>query len=171
LVEVIVAMLISCIMITAVMGVAITGVRSGGPKNMRRILADQAISQLSGQLKEYVTACGCSPSSGVCPVGPCTTSGTGLDGPNKSPGVTGAATWYLAGSPGSPAGSTIVDSQGARWALTAGVHTLTNVLPAIEAAPYSGNISYTVTWAAGVGAVPGPTDVPSVTFNANWTEP
>jgi prepilin-type N-terminal cleavage/methylation domain-containing protein len=173
LVEVIVAMLISCVMITAVMGVAITGVRSGGPKNMRRILADQAISQLSGQLKAYVTACGCSPNTGVCPVAPCTTSGTGLDGPNSS--NVGVGTWYLSGAPGAEVGgvaTTIVDSQGAtKWALTTGVHTLSNVLPAIEAAPYSGHISYTVTWAAGVGAIPGPTDVPSVTFNATWTEP
>lgn len=167
LVEVVVAMLISCVMVTAVMGVAITA-KQGGVKNTRRLQADQAISQLSAQLKGYVTACGCNPQSGSCPAPACTT----IPGPNTANG-SGVASWYLNGAPGA-GGTSIVDSMGSKYALTCGTHKLSNVLPAIEASPFNGNITYTVWWPPGqpnCPALPGPSGAPIVTFSATWTEP
>ena len=165
LVEVIVAMLISCVMVTAVMGVAITAKQSTG-ENMRRLQADQGIAQLSGQLKGYVTACGCNPQTGSCPAPACTT----ILGPNTA--NAGAATWYL--NSDNPAQNSIRDSVGDKYALMCGNHVITGLVPAIEAAPYNGGIRYSVWWPPGAPncpALPGPTGAPIVTFSANWTEP
>jgi prepilin-type N-terminal cleavage/methylation domain-containing protein len=166
LVEVVVAMLISCVMVTAVMGVAITAKQST-VHNARRLQTDQAISELSGLLKNFVTACGCNPSSGSC-TGASPTACTMITGPNTA--NAGVATWYLNNYPGA-AGLPIVDSLGNTYALKCGTHKLSNVLPAIEAAPFNGNISYTVSWPGGCPNLPGPTGTPTVAFNAYWTEP
>lgn len=167
LVELIVAMLISCVMVTAVMGVAITAKQSGGSKNMRRMLADQAIAQLSGQLKGYVTACGCSPQTGACPAPACTT----ILGPHATNG-NGVNTWYLHSD--NTAADPIQDSMGDKYALTCGNHVLKGVVPSIEAAPYNGKITYSVWWPPGsptCPALPGAVGAPIVTFTASWTEP
>jgi type II secretory pathway pseudopilin PulG len=182
LVEVVVAMLISCVMVTAVMGVAITAKQSSGPKNFRQILANQAIAQLSGQLKGYVTGCGClCAQNGTCDATKCAdpalcAGGKGLNGPNSN--NTCNATWYLNGSVGAAdpttgAPQSIMDSQLNAWALASGPHTLSHVVPAIEAPPFSGNISYTVSWPPGscAGGYPGPTDIPTIAFTAKWNEP
>ena len=176
LVEVVVAMLISCIMITAVFGVALTSKQSTG-KNERHLLFDQGIAQLSGQLKSYVTACGCVP-GGSCPTGPCNGPGE-IDGPNTnfhwSP-----ATWYLDGAPGAN-GATIHDypnppsscgSFGTPqkvWALASGAHYITGVVnsgtPPLDQSPFCGYIMYTVAWPGPPATVP-----PQVTFTATWND-
>lgn len=168
LVEVMVAMLIGAVMVTAVLGVSVTA-KTGGAKSTRRQMADQGIAQLSAELKQYVTACGCKKSSGDCslPAGGCTL----VTGPNSN--NAGIATWYLNGAAG--AVGNISDSMGNVWALTCGAHTIRGVVPALEAAPYNGSITYTVAgWpsaAACTASAPGPNDTPVITFSANWTEP
>jgi Tfp pilus assembly protein PilV len=169
LVEVIVAMLISCIMVTAVMGVAVTS-KQGGAKAMHRMMFNQGIAQLSAEVKQYVTACGCIKSTGVCPAPDCTQ----ILGPNTN--AAGVATWYINGAAGATASGlagTITDSQLNVWALSCGNHTITGVVPTLEAAPYLGSITYNVTYPIGGcnGNPPTATDVPTVTYTASWTEP
>jgi hypothetical protein len=149
------------------LGVAATS-KQGTVKSNHRTAYNQAISQISAQLKNYVTACGCD-KGGACPAPNCTM----ISGPNSN--ATGTvASWYMNGSPG-PSGN-IVDSAGNVWALKCGVHTLTNLVsagtPNLEAAPYGGTMSYTVTWPGGSCAgIPSMTDAPAISFTANWTEP
>ncbi len=158
-------MLISAIMVTAVMGVAITA-KQGGGKDQRRMMFNQGIAQLSAQLKAYVTACGCNPTGGACPAPACTM----ILGPNRFSNA-GVATWYLNSS--NPALNPVKDSMGNVYALTCGAHTVTGVVPALEAPPYNGAITYTVAWPGGVCPNPLPPvgSAPQVTFTANWTEP
>lgn len=170
LVEVVLAMLISCIMVTAVMGVAVTA-RQGSGKSIHRMMFDQGISQLSAEVKQYVTACGCLKSTGACPSPGCTQ----IPGPNTN--VAGVNTWNLNGAVG--AGGTLLDSAsygGAGqnvWALSCGSpHVVTGVVPTLESSPYNGSITYNVTWPSGCTAsLPLATDTPLITFTANWTEP
>jgi len=168
LVEVMVAMLIGSVMVTAVLGVSVTA-RTGGAKSTHRQMFDQGIAQVSAELKEYVTACGCKKSNGDCssPAGGCTL----LSGPNTN--NAGIATWYLNGAAG--AGGNMTDSQGNVWALACGVHTITGVVPTLEAAPFNGRISYNVVGWPGAGActasAPGTNDTPQIQFTASWTEP
>jgi type II secretory pathway pseudopilin PulG len=175
LVEVVVAMLIACVMVTAVMGVAVTS-KQGSAKNMHRMMFDQGIAQLSSEVKQYVTACGCRADTGVCPAPSC--ADPGILGPNTAGGITGVNQWYLAGAEG-----TFVDAATAPppagaprsiWALACGDHYITGVVPSLEAPPYNGYIMYSVGWPT-IGActvgLPGINDAPTITFTANWTEP
>jgi prepilin-type N-terminal cleavage/methylation domain-containing protein len=164
LVEVMVAMLIASVMVTAVLGVAVTATK-GDTKSSHRQLMNGALTQLSAQLKNYQTACGCYKSNGDC-----TSSGgcTEILGPNSN--NAGAATWSLNGAPG-PAGNLADTSFGNSWALACGVHNVTGLVPALEAAPYSATVSYTVTWPTCSAAVPALNESPSISFNTNWTEP
>ena len=186
LVEVVVAMLISCVMLTAVMGVAVTA-KQGGGKSMHRLAFDQGISQLSAELKSYVTACGCRADTGACPGGGLCDD-PGINGPNTN--RAGVAQWYINGAPGAGTTGKLIDtyngSAGADvWALACGDHVITGLFPpppsplALESAPYGGSIKYTVGWpdinAAGVGScavgLPGINDAPTIKFMANWSEP
>ncbi|MBI3564678.1 MAG: hypothetical protein HY079_05730, partial [Elusimicrobia bacterium] len=156
LVEVIVAMLISCIMVTAMFSVALTQ-KSGSGKSDRRVLANQGMAQITAMLKGFVTGCGCDPTTGVCSNtnGDCTM----LTGPNTA--NAGVATWYMNGGG-------ITDSMGNVYALTYGTHILTGVLPAwFEAAPYTARVQYAVTNTQTVNGRP----VPKVVVTVNWTEP
>jgi len=168
LVEVMVAMLIGSVMVTAVLGISVTA-KSGGAKSTHRQMFDQGIAQLSAELKQYVTACGCKKSSGDCslPAGGCSM----VLGPNTN--NAGIATWYLNGAAG--AAGNISDSMGNVWALACGAHTIRGVVPTLEAAPYNGAITYTVLgWPSGAACTataPGNNDTPAITFTANWTEP
>ena len=175
LVEVIVAMLISCIMVTAVMGVAVTG-KQGTGKGMRRMMFDQGIAQVSAEVKQYVTACGCTKNAGAaCPAPACTQ----VLGPNTN--NAGVATWYISGAPGAVPPGTIVDAGvvgGATrntWALSCGPHYITGVMNGgavdLEANPYQGYILYTVNYPSGCAGIPLVNDTPSITYTANWTEP
>jgi prepilin-type N-terminal cleavage/methylation domain-containing protein len=175
LVELIVAMLISCTMITAVMGVAVTS-KQGGGKAMRHTLFNQGIAQLSAEIKQYVTACGCTKAAGsTCPAPQCTT----ILGPNINVG--GVNTWNINGAAGAIVGIPITDAAvyggggRATWALSCGNHVLTGVMngstPSLEAPPYNGSITYNVSYPSGCAGLPLSTDVPEITYTANWTEP
>jgi type II secretory pathway pseudopilin PulG len=160
LVEVIVAMLISCIMVTAMFSVALT-TKQGTGKSDRHLIASQAARQITSQLKGFVTGCGCNAISGVCSVAgnDCTM----VLGPNTS--RNGVATWYFNSPTAVPP---ITDSMGDVYALTVGVHTISGLLPVwFEGAPYSARVIYTVTQLTTVAGRP----VPQVDVNVNWTEP
>jgi len=165
LVEVMVAMLIGSVMVTAVLGVAVTATQ-GSAHSSHRQAFNQGIAQISGELKNYVTACGCIKTTGACPAGPCTM----IQGPNASNGTN---RWSLNQAPGPGPGGTITDSLGNVWALTCGTHVLSGIVPSMENATYGGSISYTVSWPVGGcnATVPTATDVPTISFAANWTEP
>lgn len=176
-------MLISCIMVTAVMGVAVTG-KQGGGKSMRRVQFDQGIAQLSAEVKQYVTACGCTKNPGsACPAATCYYPGPPpIQGPNVN-NAPGAGTWYINGAPGSLGGTTIADAGSVgslgtgrnTWALSCGPHYITGILnggtPNLEAPPYNGYILYTVNYGSGCGGIPTVTDTPQITYAASWTEP
>jgi len=177
LVEVVVAMLISCVMVTAVMGVAVTA-KQGGGQQAHRMMFNQGIAQLSAQVKEYVTACGCNASTGVCPSPGC--ADPGISGPNTGPGITGVNQWYLQDTSVNPG---IYDLDGppngggvarTTWALACGDHYITGIVPALEVPPYYGYIHYQVGWpslgSCTVG-VPAMNDMPVVQYTAVWTEP
>ncbi|MFI5348495.1 MAG: hypothetical protein ACHQ2Z_03040 [Elusimicrobiota bacterium] len=161
-------------MITAVMGVAVTA-KQGSGKAMHRMMFDQGIAQLSTEVKEYVTACGCDACTGFCPSPAC--ADPGISGPNTL--NAGAAQWYLNGAPGAGATGKLIDSMGDVWALTSGAHQITGMFPTtpaamnLEAPPYVGKIVYTVAWPAGCPGtgVPGINDAPTIKFMANWSEP
>jgi prepilin-type N-terminal cleavage/methylation domain-containing protein len=179
LVEVVVAMLISCVMMTAVMGVAVTA-KQGGGQQAHRMMFNQGIAQLSAQVKEYVTACGCSAATGgTCPSPGC--ADPGISGPNTGPGITGVNQWYLQDTSVNPG---IYDFDGppnaggvarATWALSCGDHYITGIVPALEVPPYQGYIHYQVGWptlgTCSVPGVPGKNDMPVVQYTAVWTEP
>jgi hypothetical protein len=150
--------------VTAVLGVSVTA-KTGGVRAMHRQMFDQGIAQVSTELKEYVTACGCRKNTGDCsaPAGGCTL----LPGPNSQ--GAGVGKWYINGAAG--AGGNITDTAGNVWALKSGAHTLRGVVPSLEAAPYNGSITYTVTWPSNDGLPLAPTDAPAIQFSANWTEP
>lgn len=168
LVEVMVAMLIGAVMVTAVLGAAVSATQ-GTAKSNHRAALNQGIAQVSAELKNYVTACGCVKSTGACPAGNCTL----ISGPNSN---NGANTWSINLAPG-PSGTITDLDYGNGWALACGInggtHRLSGVVPALEAAPYNGQISYTVSWPVGgcSATVPANTDAPAITFNATWNEP
>ncbi|MDE2143607.1 MAG: prepilin-type N-terminal cleavage/methylation domain-containing protein [Elusimicrobia bacterium] len=157
LVEVIVAMLISCVMVTAMFAVALSTKRATG-KSDRHLIAAQAARQITSQLKSYVTGCGCSTAAN----GTCSSTNNDcsfMTGPNTC--RSGVATWYIGCPTATP--TPIVDSRGDVYALSAGLHVVTGLLPAwFEAAPYNATVQYTVTI---VGTTP------QVVVNVNWTEP
>ncbi len=165
LVELVIAMLISCLMITAVMGVAVTA-RRGGVKGMHRLMFNQGISQLSAQVKQYVTACGCNPSTGACDPTGCAVPGN--LGPHTA--NSGFATWYLTGGGLADAATAGGAGRGV-YALMCGPHYVTGVVPSLEGAPYNGYIQYDVSWPGGCPTSIGATDTPVVTFTAQWDEP
>ncbi len=145
LVEVMVAMLLTSIMVTSVFSVALT-VKTGGSKGERKIKAAAGARQIAGQLKNFVTG---------------DPTDTWLAGPG-----TGANKWSMDG--GGIDDTSCVDC----YALTAGSHTLTGVLPVeFEAAPFNARVTYfisiTDTITDGVNIRP----VPSVSITTTWTDP
>jgi len=136
-------MLLTSIMVTSVFSVALT-VKTGGTKGERKIKAAAGARQIAAVLKNYVTG---DPTSTLI-LGP----GTGA----------GAASWSM-------------DSGGVNdlscvncYALTAGSHTLTGVLPAsFEAAPFNARVIYFVSVTDTVNGRP----VPSVSITTTWTDP
>jgi prepilin-type N-terminal cleavage/methylation domain-containing protein len=179
LVEVVVAMLISAIMVTAMFGVAISQ-KVGTTSADHRLLADQAMRQVSSQLRGYVTGCGCSAASGTCAAPGCTM----IAGPNAANGA-GVASWsynapsagivdnwtsggacpaaVLGSCPGTGSGNSV-------WALANGAHVLSGVLPAwFEAAPYCARACYVVNTVQSIG--PNSMPVQSAVVSVNWAEP
>jgi prepilin-type N-terminal cleavage/methylation domain-containing protein len=179
MVEVIVAMLISCVMMTAVMGVALTA-KEGSAEQMHQLMFNQGVAQLSAVVKQYVSACGCNAITGSCvtPTNGCDGTTDGIYGPNTS--VSGVNQWYLAGADGSVVDAATLGGAGRSiWPLACGDHYITGIVPSLEGAPYNGYIKISVGWptvgacTVGVGddGIPGKDDVPTVTFTANWSEP
>lgn len=161
LVEVVIAMLISSIMVTAMFGVALTSKQSSG-KNDRRLLASQAARQITSQLRSYVTGCGCNPSTGDCSA--CNTSL--LSGPNTANGA-GAASWYMNGGG-------ITDSRGNVYALACNNHVLTGagiIPPNLQDPIFNASVSYNVTYPGGCPTSVSATSAPKVDVTVNWTEP
>ncbi len=147
MVEVMVAMLLTSIMVTSVFSVALT-VKTGGSKGERKIKAAAGARQIAAQLKNYVTG---------------DPTNTTILGPGQG---AGAASWSM--------DSGTVDDTSCMncYALTAGSHTLTGVLPAsFEASPYNARVIYfistTDTITDGVNTRP----IPSVSITTTWNEP
>ncbi|MFI5347298.1 MAG: type II secretion system protein J [Elusimicrobiota bacterium] len=162
LVEVIVAMLISCVMVTAMFTVVLTTKQSTG-KSDRHLIAAQAARQITSQLRSYTTGCGCSmATNGLC--SNTNFACTFMTGPNTC--RAGVATWYIGCPTALPV--PIVDSRGDVYALSAGLHIITGLLPAwFEAAPYSATVQYNVT----IISPPSVPSYPQVDVNVLWTEP
>ena len=141
LVEVMVAMLLTSIMVTSVFSVALT-VKTGGSKGERKIKAAAGARQIAAQLKNYVTG------------DPTTTT---IPGPGS-----GLNSWSM--DSGGVDDTSCVNC----YALTAGSHTLTGVLPAsFEAAPFNARVIYFVSTTDTVNGRP----VPSVSITTTWDEP
>ena len=157
LVEVIVALLISCVMVTAMFSVALTA-KGGSGKSARTIIANQGLAQVTSMLRGFATGCGCDVNSGNCPAPDCTL----LSGPN----VGAANTWSMDGFSGVVAEAPAMSN---KYAYTLGVHTLTGVLPAwFEGPPYGAVFTYTVT---APYTTPEGRPIPKVTAKVDWTEP
>lgn len=163
LVEVVVAILVSSIIVISVFSVAVTS-KAGSGKNDRRLAAGQAAAQVTAQLKGYVTACGCNPSTGDCSA--CASSP--VLGPNTN--NSGVSTWYLSGGGVADAGSLGGAARNV-YALACGDHFVTGIVPPLEASPFNGYIRYTVTYPGGCPTSIGVTAAPQVTLSVNWTEP
>lgn len=177
LIEVVVALLVSAIIATAVMSVALTAKMNGGQngKNDRREIAGQAVKNVSAALRNFVSGC-CDVYSG-CVIG------SGLPYsclPIRGPNLLGAyGGWTFDGYP-LAAGPVGDPGFAGRYALLASAtpHNLTNVLPSwFTSAPYNAQLSYTVN-PGGVGytlpaAATYPTNkfMPQVSIQVNWTEP
>lgn len=150
MVEVMVAMLLTSIMVTSVFSVALT-VKTGGSKGERKIKAAAGARQIAAQLKNYVTG---DPANTVIP----------------GPGA-GTNSWSM--TSGTVTDDCACTSCAANcYALAAGSHTLTGVLPAsFEASPYNARVIYfistTDTISDGVNTRP----VPSVSITTTWNEP
>lgn len=168
LVEVVVAMLLAAVMITAIFTVALSNKRSSQVQDNKH-MAQTSVHGFLKVLSAYVTA---------------DWTTTAIDGPNSL--NAGAAKWNLHSA-------AITDSRGAVWALMPGSHTITGVaggadpdgfLARLRGAPYNGTLTYCVQWlgcgqctnntscAAGTCTPPlGPTCQPSISVNMGWTQP
>jgi prepilin-type N-terminal cleavage/methylation domain-containing protein len=170
LVEVIIAMLISAIMVTAMFGVGLTS-KQGTGKSDRHLIAAQAARQVTSQLRNYVTGCGCG-MGGVweipaesCLVPSVPGACSLLLGPNTS--NSGYQTWYFNAPTATPP---IIDSQGPVYALAPGTHTITGLLPSLFAgAPYNAVVDYYVSFTPGLMTLS--TSTPRVDVSVIWTEP
>lgn len=175
LVEVIVAMLLAAVMITAIFTVALSNKRSSqvqDNKHMAQVSAHGFIKVLSA----YVTA-DWQQSAVAAP--------NQIKGPNSL--NAGMATWNLHSS-------AIEDvTQGAVWALMPGSHTIRGFaagsdpegfLARLRGPPYNGTLTYCVQWigcaqcsnntncSPGTCTPPlGPTCQPQISVEAKWTQP
>ena len=151
LVEVVVAMLLTSLMVTAVMSVAIT-TRGSGKKNVNKLTAEAGDRRLADELKNYVTGDTNPLTSDIPGPGPGTINKWSITGPNP-----------------------LLDVQDSMscapppcYALANGTHDLINFFPAtFEAPPFNARISYVVTQMGTLGGRP----VPQVVITASWTQP
>jgi type II secretory pathway pseudopilin PulG len=157
LVEVVVSMLLSCVMITAVFTVALSN-KSSGLQADNRAQAATVSQSLLKVLANYVTA-----DPGI--------QLNIIPGPNCSPAMNcsaNQASWSLNG-----------DSQAPGWALNQGRHNVTG----FPGMPPSGTVYYDVSWSGGAGCLGGgqtnngPTIPvpeycqPNIQVTVNWTGP
>ena len=135
-------MLLTSVMVTSVFSVALTA-KTGGAKGERKIKAAAGARQVAAQLRNYITA------------------DETASGAFAGPGV-GANSWSM------DSGGVDDTSCANCYALSAGTHTLTGILPAgFEAAPYNARVIYHVTYADTVNGRP----VPAVSITTTWAEP
>lgn len=150
LIEVVISMLLTAVMVSSVMSVALTAKR-GEARNERKLVANQASRQLTASLKNYVTA---------------DSATTTISGPG-----TGTNKWGMTSAAGSgqvkdDCGSGVSCAANSCYALQAGSHTLCGFLPSwFEAAPYSAKIIYFVSYPGGASSPP------QVNLTVDWTEP
>jgi prepilin-type N-terminal cleavage/methylation domain-containing protein len=155
LIEVVAAMLVSCVMISAVFSVALSNKQTNA-RSDRRLVAAQAAQSLTLKLADYVTAdASNTPTTlALAPGGLWSLPGDSLGNVYALCG-TAAGTAHVLG-----AASPLVPTQ-------------------ISAAPFNGTLTYTVTWAAGcnvacpgfLSAIPVVNCQPKVDVKATWTEP
>lgn len=152
LVEVVIAMMLMAVMVSSVFSVVLSTKQSGG-KSDRKLAASQASKEMTTMLKGFVsdpTARGL---------------GEPIDGPNTNNGVN---EWALDDATQSPPITCAHGTLGPNhYALAAGTHTVTGVLPSWFAGPpYLGTMRYFVNVAVVNGQ-----DVPQVAVQVDWTEP
>lgn len=152
LVEVVIATMLIAIMASSVFSVALTAKQSGG-KAQRKLIAAQVSKQVTGALKNYVTA--------------------DFSDPTRGPNANNAVNRWSLESVNPPVDC--IDHAGTNeYALTPGSHTITGILPGwLEAAPYLGTLKYHVC-AAGCANSMQASDgsfIPGVTVTIDWTEP
>ena len=152
LVEVVVAVLISLIMISAVFSVALTSTR-GGAKEDRRLVAAQAAQSMLKRLANYV----------------CSDPNNTLIGGPSNPTSPGLASWSFNGFQG------CTDNLGTVYALAPGQHIINCPAGILLPATVSANttVSYQVSWAAGCYTLPTPIAAncgPAVQVAVYWTE-
>lgn len=138
-------MLLTAVMVSSVMSVALTTKKSSG-KADRRLIADEQARRLSLLLQNYVTG-----DTGTCT--PICYGGTSWQLPSPMQDDCGTGSW-----------PTVC------YALSPGSHTVRNLLPDwLEDAPYNGTITYFVgqsqTYAVANGSVP------VVSITVNWADP
>ncbi|MBI5239504.1 MAG: type II secretion system protein [Elusimicrobia bacterium] len=171
LVEVVVAMLLAAVMITAVFTVALSSKRSSLKQDSQH-MAQASAQGLLKTLSAYITA-----------------DWTITDPPGPTPYNAGAAKWSLHNA------LHVTDShpQGGTWALMPGSHTLVGIaggqepdgfLLRLRGSPYFGTVTYCVQW-IGCGqctnnancapstctAPLGPSCQPTISVKMDWTQP
>lgn len=180
LVEIVISVLLTAVMAAAVLSIALTATRGSG-RSDRKTMCAQLTRQVSGQLKNFVTA--------YYDYNTLAWNGTRpVPAPN---GATGTTDWAWAAYTGAD-GAAISDSLGG-YALAAtaagcnppaadkatdisnGCHVLTNgIVPAwFQAAPYNAYVAYSVTKPGTdvSGGANGTLMAPQVKVVCNWTEP
>lgn len=166
LVEIVVAMLITCVMITSVLSSALSS-KIGGGKNDRRLIASQAARQTTGLLKSFITGCACYIGSGLCMIPSCSITGP-MPGDCSSVSATVASCTASYSLNNPTLVPPIVDNRGSIYALALGLHTIQGLLPSeFEAAPYNARVNYVVENAQTINGRP----VPKVSVTVDWTEP
>lgn len=153
LIEVLVAVLLTALMASSVMSVALSSKMTGG-RSDRKLIANELSRQLTSTLKSYVSA---------------DQSQTLIPGPGS------VGSWSINGASYGTSGTSITDSQGGAFALAAGSHTLTGFLPPwFSGAPYNATAAYFVCYLAlPAGTCTGVTTTtpPWVSVTISWTEP
>ena len=149
LVEVVIAMLLTSIMVSSVFSVALTAKQSGG-KAERRLMATQVNRQMTGMLRNFVTA---------------DNSASSLPGPNA-----GVNRWSMDNAAATPP---INDTSCLNcYALDPGSHTVTGILPSWFAGPpFNATLEYYVAGTVAANPPLTATTSPSVNVTVNWTEP
>ena len=159
LIEVVVAVLLSAVMVSAIFSVALTA-KSESKMTEESNTASQAVRQLSAQLHLYVTGyynyiSGFNPTMNEIPGPSCPDCALGSGNQN---------TWAWNSVTMPTWGVGVSDSCGG-YVLAQCTHSLQHYLPQwFESAPYDARISYTVT-------VPNVSEGPQVNITTTWNNP
>lgn len=142
-----ISVLLTSIMVTSVMTVALTS-KQGGAKADRKMIAAEGVRELQARLKNYIKD-----TTGTIP--------PGIVGPGD-----GANSWSLDTTTTND--TSCVNCNAIPTAASSiETHTITGILPAwFEAAPYNATLKYIVKTGANPNA-----DPPRVEFAVDWTDP